>query len=58
MKTIAGMYGLKYNLDGEVSLFLESDGQIMQVELDREAIRKLVALLKAAELEKVIGGEK
>lgn len=57
METITGMYGLKYNLNGDVSLFIEKDGHIMQIELDRQSIKKLVALLKAAEMEKLIAGE-
>lgn len=51
-------YGIKYNDFGEAYLFIVSNGHTMQIELNKSELKKLIRLLEAVQMDKLLNGGK
>lgn len=51
-------YGIKYNDFGEAYLFIMTGGQTMQIELNKTDLKKLIRLLEAVQMDKLLNGGK
>lgn len=52
-----GSYGIKYNVYNDAIFFIENKGMTMEIVLNKSDLKKLIRLLEAVHMDKLIGGE-